>query len=94
MKYNFVTRKESISKKIKLCGELCLLAFVICALSLMVYLAKSPGEPSVSYEDEELISVFKESDMYDLFGFDEIEETGEGVWEISSKKGLAQLENE
>lgn len=94
MKYNFLIIKDSINKKIKLGGELCLLAFVICALSLMVYFAKKPDEPSLKYENEELVSVFKESDLYDFFDFDEIDKTEGGVYETSANNRFEQGKNE
>ena len=93
MKYSFETKKDTIKNKMKIACELCSLAFVICALTLMFYLAKSPFEITVIDDDEEIVSVFKESELYYFFDFDEATKTEEGVYDFNDKS-VAQCNNE
>ena len=74
MKYTFCEKKNSIKKKINIACDLICLAFVVCVLTLLVFWVKIKDTPAVRKEDEELVSVFEETELYDFFGFDEIEE--------------------
>ncbi|MBQ7352424.1 MAG: hypothetical protein IJW54_00305 [Clostridia bacterium] len=86
MKYTIIEKKDNIKGRVKASLELCLLTFVICALSLFVYFAKAPEKEEVITNDDDIVSVFKESDAYYFFGFDEIEEMRGGVEKFDNFK--------
>ena len=83
MKYTFYEKKNNIKKRINIACELICLAFVVCVLALLVFWVKIKDTPTAKQKDEELVSVFKETELYNFFGFDEIEKTGEGVWQFN-----------
>lgn len=85
MKYSFIEKKDSARSNIKLSIELCTLMFVICALSLLIYFAKAPKTVETEMEENDIVSVFEETDAYYFFDFDEIEKTSEGVYEFYNK---------
>lgn len=86
MKYTIIEKKDNIKGRVKLSLELCMLTFVICALSLLVYFAKAPEKEEVITNDDDVVSVFEESDTYYFFGFDEVEEMQGGVDEFDKFK--------
>lgn len=86
MKYTIIEKKENIKSRIKKSLELCMLAFVICALSLFMYFLKAPDKEEIMTSDDDIVSVFKESDAYYFFGFNETEEIRVGVDEFNDFK--------
>ncbi len=87
MKYEIKREKISLKSKMKNTIELVGLMLVICSLGLTVYVSRMDKEQS-KVQNEELVEVFKETELYHIFEFDQIEENGDTVSDFEeSDKG-------
>lgn len=87
MKYEIKREKISLKSKMKNTIELVGLMLVICSLGLTVYVSRMDKEQS-KVQNEELVEVFKETELYHIFEFDKIEENGDTVSDFEeSDKG-------
>lgn len=87
MKYEIKREKISLKSKMKNTIELVGLMLVICSLGLTVYVSRMDKEQT-KVQNEELVEVFKETELYHIFEFDQIEENSDTVSDFEeSDKG-------
>lgn len=72
MKFEIKKEKTSISKKIGYTLELITLFGVLCGLFLVMYVSRQPSQAPKT-DTEELVYVFKETELYDILDFDQAE---------------------
>lgn len=72
MKIEIKKEKQSLPKKLNHTLELLTLVGALCSLFLIMYVAKLPNQAQ-KQENEELTYVFKETELYDILDFDQIE---------------------
>jgi hypothetical protein len=68
-----INKKQNISKRIKNTFELITLIGILCSIFLIMYVVKANQEQP-SNKNEDLVYVFKETELYDILDFDQIEE--------------------